>query len=202
MAINSNRPLQPTQGPKDSSGFDKNSVSNMNSVTKKAIEAVTDLFHDADGDKSDLKAVKQEYAKLSPQEKVAFSTATALTGGAAAMVSLLAEEGLEAAQKISKTFSKKEDSSEGKLQQASGKLKQAAQAMQEQIKHKYDNPPEAKAAQALKKLAHEAGDSVKKCVSDIKENRVLQNLHQNVGHSVKGESSEQSKADTSKRTSD
>ena len=193
MAINSNRPVQP-------SGFDKNSVSDMNKVTKTAIEAVTDKIHDADGDQTSFKDVKKEFAKLSPEEKVAFSAATALTGGAAAMVSMIAEEGKELAQNLSEKISKNPESNDKKLQEASGKIKQAAQEIQKQVKQKYEHPPEEKIVEKLKDMMQDAGDALEEFADDVMDGRIGRDVNKTVTRFVRDNFTEQSKAEKFKNT--
>ena len=82
MAINPNQPVRST-------GFDRNSLADLNKVTRTAFEALTDLVHDADGDQTGLDDVKKALDQLSPQEKVAFGVGTLLSGGALPFVSLL-----------------------------------------------------------------------------------------------------------------
>lgn len=92
----------------------------MNRLVKTAAEAVADQVYDIDGDKTGLQAVKAEAAKLSEGEKIALVAGTIATGGALPVVSLLAEEGIEAAKAAPKLTEK---------------VKQA-------IQEKYKNPPE------------------------------------------------------------
>ncbi|MBF2051894.1 MAG: hypothetical protein IGS03_00340 [Candidatus Sericytochromatia bacterium] len=82
MAINPNQPVRPT-------GFDRNSLADLNKVTRTAFEALTDLVHDADGDQTGLDDVKKALDQLSLQEKVAFGVGTLLSGGALPFASLL-----------------------------------------------------------------------------------------------------------------
>ena len=148
MAINSNRPVQP-------SGFDKNSVSDMNKVTKTALEAVADKIYDADGDNTQFSDVKKAFNKLSPEEKVAFSAGSALTGGALPAVSLVGEETLEVA-------------------------KEAKGTIEKQVEKKYKNPPEAKAVEGLKNFFEDAVDKAEEFIDDVKDGRIARDISKNV----------------------
>lgn len=148
MAINSNRPVQP-------SGFDKNSVSDMNKVTKTALEAVADKIYDADGDNTQFSDVKKAFNKLSPEEKVAFSAGSALTGGALPAVSLIGEESLEVA-------------------------KEAKGAIEKHAEKKYKNPPEAKAAESLKNFFEDVSDKAEEFIDDVKDGRIARDISKNV----------------------
>lgn len=127
------------------SGFDSNSWSQINQVTRTAIEAVADQVYDADGDNTGFDDVKAAYNQLSPEEQATFTMGAVLTGGAAPAVSLLAEEGVEVAQS-------------------------AVEAAQE----KYSSPPpEAEAAEKIKKAMQNAGDKAEEFVDDLGDGRVF-----------------------------
>lgn len=163
MAINGNRPLQP-------SGFDKNSISDINKVTKKAIEAVADKIHDADGDNTQFSDVKAAFQELSTQEKVAFSAGTALTGGALAAVSLIGEEVAETGKEVGK-------------------------AVQKQVKEKYKKPPEAPIIDTLKNAFEDVADRVEEFVDDVKDGRIARDVNKNVKRFHRDNFTEQSKLD-------
>ena len=85
MDINSYRPVQ------RSAGFDKNSVSDMNKVSKAALEAVADFVYDVDGDNTGLKDVNKALGNLSGDENIAYLVGTVATGGALPVLSLIGE---------------------------------------------------------------------------------------------------------------
>lgn len=145
MAINPNRPVQP-------SGFDKSSVSDMNKVTKTAIEAVADKIYDADGDDTQFSDVKKAFNKLSSEEKVALSAGSALTGGALAAVSLFGEE----------------------------VVKEVKVAIENHPEKKYKNPPESKALEGFKNFLEDVADKAEAFVDDVKDGRIARDVSKNV----------------------
>lgn len=147
MAINPNKPVQP-------SGFDRNSISEMNNVSKKALEAVGDLVYDADGDDTGFDDVKEAYQQLTGAEKAAFTAGAVLTGGALPAVSLIGEGVVEAAKGAQKLGQK------------------AAEAVQE----KYSHPPEEKAAKEIEKKLHKVGDKLEEFGDDLKDGRTFRDV--------------------------
>jgi len=153
MAINPNKPVQPQ--------FDKQSVSEINKVTKTALEAVADVIYDADGDQTSLKDVKKAINNLSPGEKVALTAGTVLTGGALPVLSLIGEGTVKVAKGAAETGEK------------------AMQKMSEAVKEKYSNPPEKKLAEELGKTLKDAGDSIEEFVDDLKDGRIYRDVSKN-----------------------
>lgn len=148
MSINPNRPVQP------SADF-KQSITDMNKVSKTAVEAVTDLFHDADGDKTGLKEVKEAFQELSTQEKIAFGAGGAVVGAAIASISLVGEKASEIGQ-------------------------EAGKAIEAQMDKKYKNPPEAKMAESLKNVFEDIVDGAEEFIDDVKDGRIARDVTKNV----------------------
>lgn len=128
-------------------GFDKNSWTDINAVTKKTLEAIADKVYDADGDNSSFADVKTAYQKLSPEEKATFSVGTFLTGGAAPVMSLFAETLVDNAEPIHKAIEKK-----------------------------YANPPEKKAAEQLQIAFEKAGQHIEEFVDDVRDGRTYRDI--------------------------
>ena len=139
MSINPNRPVQP------SADF-KQSLADINKVTHTAIEAVADLFYDADGDKTGFNEVKEAFQELSTQEKVAFSAGGAVLGTAIASLTLVGEKIADVTQEAGKTIGK-------------------------EIGKRYKNPPEAKMAESLKQAFNDVVNGVEKFVDNLANDR-------------------------------
>lgn len=148
MAINPNKPVQ-------SSGFDSKSISDMNKVSKTALEAVADLVYDADGDKTGFDDVKKAFNKLSPEEKTAFTIGSGITGTALPLLSLLGEELGKGAANVAKGLDKTADS------------------VKKEVKHKYAHPPEEKLAEKVKNALQDAGDAVEEFADDLTDGSTL-----------------------------
>ncbi len=148
MSINPNRPVQP------SADF-KQSITDMNKVSKTAAEAVTDLFHDADGDKTGFKEVKEAFQELSTQEKIAFGAGGALVGAAIASISLVGEKASEIGQ-------------------------EAGKAIESQMDKKYKNPPESKMVESLKNVFEDIVDGAEEFIDDVKDGRIARDVTKNV----------------------
>jgi hypothetical protein len=179
MAINNNKPVQPMQQAGES-------LQKMNKVTKTAIEAVTDKIYDADGDKTSFKDVKKAADQLSTSEKVALGAGIAMTGGALAAVSLIAEEGLEVGKKIGtgageiakktaeavqKKYSEPPEKKMAEALEKEGRkilkdLEKFGDKMGDYMDKKYSNPPEKKAAEHLQKLFQETHKGLKDIIKD------------------------------------
>lgn len=167
MSINPNRPVQP------SADF-KQSISDMNKVTKTALEAVTDTLHDADGDRTGFNEVKAAFQELSTQEKIAFSTGGAVVGAAIASLSLVGEKIADVA-------------------------KETGQAIEKQMDKKYKSPPpESKMVESLKNVFEDIVDSAEELIDDVKDGRIARDVTKNVKRFHRDHFTEQSPIDKMK----
>lgn len=207
MAINPNKPVQP-------SGFDKNSVSDMRNVVSKAAEAIADKVYDADGDNTELKDVGKAFNKLSPAEKTAFTAGTLVTGGALPALSLAIDgvglaakkvgEGLNAAAEA--VSPEKQKASEKQLKEAAQEAKKAAEKtgkevgkaaekIADKVKEKYKNPPEAKLAEKIEDWAQDVGDAIEEFADDVKDGRIMRDIEKGAKRFWRDNFTEQSTLD-------
>ncbi len=138
----------------------------MNQVVKTTVEATADLFHDADGDKTDLDDIKREAGKLSGGEQVALTVGTIATGGALPVLSLLTEGAATLTNK-------------------------AGEAVSKAVKDKYSNPPEKPLADKLGKELKKAGDKIEEAVDDLKDGRTYRDVKKEVKRGIRDNFTEQ-----------
>jgi hypothetical protein len=149
----------------------------MNQVVKTTVEATADLFHDADGDKTDLDDIKREAGKLSGTEQVALTVGTIATGGALPVLSLLTEGAVTLTNKAAKEV-------------GSG-LNKAGEAVSQAVKDKYSNPPEKPLADKLGKELKKAGDKIEEAVDDLKDGRTYRDVKKEVKRGIRDNFTEQ-----------
>jgi hypothetical protein len=152
MSINSNRPLL-----SPSPGF-KQSMSDMGKVTHTAIEAVTDLFHDANGHITEFKEVKEAFQELSTKEKIVFSAGGAIIGGAMTSLSLV----------------------DNAVDTVADKAQEVGKAVEKQVEKKYKSPPEAKIVESVKNVFEDIVDGAEAFIDDVKDGRIARDVTKNV----------------------
>lgn len=170
MAINSNKPVQPSS--------EAHPFSKMNTVIKTAAEAVVDKVHDADGDATSLADVKAAVSDLSPAEGLALAAGTVMTGGALPVLSLVGEAALEVTRSVAKET--------GKGVKAAGEgLEKAGSKLNEAVKERYSHPPEKKLIDGLQKETQKIGHKIEEFVDDVKDGRVLREAKKDVSRFVR-----------------